>query len=78
MTKVKTLGAIILTVSIATPVFAQDLRPAHLRRARNELSEPFQASLRTARGVNIDNIAPSERDPSRVGGVDAERRPAGM
>jgi hypothetical protein len=78
MTKMKTPSAIILAVSITTPLFAQDdLRPTRPRRAHNELSEPFPVAVRTARRVNIDNIGPSERDPSRVGGVDAELRPAG-
>jgi hypothetical protein len=77
MNKIKTLSAMtILSVSIVTPVFAQDLSPTHLRRAHNELTEPFQAIFRTARRAKIESIGSTQRDPSRVGGEDAELHPA--
>jgi hypothetical protein len=78
LTKIKILGAtMILSVTVAMPAFAQGAGSTHLRRAHNELSEPFHASTRTRAWSRIDIAGSSERDPSRVGGEDAEFRPAG-
>jgi len=77
MTKIKILGAtIILSVTVALPAFAQDTQTTHLRRARNELSEPVHAAPRAQTSEKIENAGPSEKDPSRVGGADADFRPA--
>ena|ERR1700674_616267 len=94
MTKLKTLSAvIILSATVATPVFAQDAgvrrpqsRPTHhsraydqqnFRRAYNQLNGPFYASPQTEGGRNIEDFGFSGRDPSRVGGEDPYLHPGG-
>ena len=73
MTKVKLLGtAIILSVAVVLPALAQDARSTHLRRAHNESRELFVPSPR----ARIDNAGPTLRDPARIGGEDADLRPA--
>jgi hypothetical protein len=82
MTKMKTLSAvIILSATIATPVFAQ---PTHHGRSYdghrgsyNQLNEPFYAPLQTQDERNIQNFGFSGRDRSWVGGVDPSLRPSG-
>jgi hypothetical protein len=77
LTKIKVLGAtMILSVAVAMPAFAQEVSSTHLRRAYNQLSGPFQASPRVRNWSTIDNAGSRERDPSRVGGEDADFRPA--
>jgi hypothetical protein len=77
MTKIKLLGAtIILSATAALPALAQDAHTAHLRRAHNELSEPLRASPRAQTGERIEGAGPSEKDPSRIGGADADYHPA--
>jgi hypothetical protein len=90
MTKMKTLSAvIILSATVATPVFAQDAgvrrpqpRPTHhsraydqqnFRRAYNQWNGPFYASPVTRDGLSIRDV----RDPSRVGGEDPYLHPGG-
>jgi hypothetical protein len=68
----------ILSVAVvAMPAFAQAASSTHLRRAHNELSEPFRANARIRPWSRIDNAGSSERDRSRVGSEDAEFHPAG-
>ena len=79
MSKIKTLSAMILLISVVTPVFAQDQNPTRLRRAYDQWSDdsgPFHAGRRARQRPNIDNIGPGQVDPSRVGGEDADLRPA--
>jgi hypothetical protein len=79
MSKIKTLSAMILLISVVTPVFAQDQSPTRLRRAYDQWSDdsgPFQASRRARQRSNIDNIGSGQGDPSRVGGEDPDFRPA--
>ena len=78
MTKIKIAGAtMILSVAVAMPAFAQEASSTHLRRAHNELSAPFQANARIRPSSRIDYANWSQRDPSRVGGEDADFRPSG-
>jgi len=75
----KLSALIILSVTTATPVFAQDPDLIHRGRAhqtRNELNALFHASSRTQRGFTADIWGPGERDPSRVGAGDAELHPS--
>jgi hypothetical protein len=82
MTKLKTLSAvIILSATVATPVFAQ---PTHYGRAYdryrgayNQSNEPFYAIPQTRDDRNIENFGFSGRDPSRVGGEDPSLKPSG-
>ena len=77
LTKIKILGAtIILSVAIALPACAQEAGSTHLRRAHNELSEPFQAIPRARPTPTIDSAGRSERDPSRVGGENPDLHPS--
>ncbi|MGA2054872.1 MAG: hypothetical protein ABSG88_06150 [Bradyrhizobium sp.] len=82
---IKTFGAVaIVTASLASPVFAQDntvntvpSRPAHaLRHYRgsyNQAQDPaFVAPRAPVGGSYFDN---EHRDPSRVGGYDADFNP---
>ena len=93
MTKIKTLGAvIILTAAVAAPAFAQDAgqvgRASHhgrtyeqsnYRGAYNQLSgAPYDAAPQTPEEMrNRDNFGFSGRDPSRVGGEAPNLNPAG-
>jgi hypothetical protein len=77
MTKIKLLGAtIILSATFALPALAQDGRATHLRRVHNELSGQIQTSPRAQTSGRIENAGPSESDPSRIGGADADFHPA--
>jgi len=77
LSKIKIFGAtMILSVAVAVPAFAQEVSSTHLRRAYNQLSGPFQASPRLPNWSTIDNAGSRERDPSQVGGEDADFRPA--
>jgi hypothetical protein len=79
MSKIKTLSAMILLISVVTPVFAQDQNPTRLRRAYDQWSDdsgPFHAGRRARQRANIDNIGRGQVDPSRVGGEDADLPPA--
>jgi hypothetical protein len=77
LTQIKIIPAtIILSAMVALPALAQDARSTHLRRAHNELSEPFQTSPRSQANVRLENASLIERDPSRVGGADADFHPA--
>jgi len=77
LTKIKIQGAaIILSVTVALPACAQEAGSTHLRRAHNELSEPFQVTPRARPTSTIDSVGRSERDPSRVGGENADLHPA--
>ncbi len=93
MTKMKTLGAvIILAAAIAAPAFAQDAgqlgRVSHhgraydqsnYRGAYNQLNgAPFDAAPQTPEEIrNRENFGFSGRDPSRVGGEAPNLNPAG-
>ena len=93
MTKIKTLGAvIILTAAVAAPAFAQDAgklgRGSHhgqayeqsnYRGAYNQLGgAPYDAAPQTPDEMrNRDNFGFSGRDPSRVGGEDPDLNPPG-
>jgi len=90
MTNLRTLSTIvILSASLASPVFAQDAGvrgPArydrsydqrNFRGTYNRLNEPFYAAPRTEEGRNIENFGFSGRDPSWVGGEDPSLNPSG-
>jgi hypothetical protein len=80
MSEIKTLSAMIFLISGATPVFAQDQNSTRLRRAYDQWSDDsgpsFHAGRRARQRPNIDSIGPGQVDPSRVGGEDADLRPA--
>jgi len=79
VTNLKTLSAIaILTVAIATPVFAQ---PTHhsraldrYRGAYNQVNGPSYATPRTHGGRNLENF---EFNRSFPGGEDPSNNPSG-
>jgi hypothetical protein len=82
MTKLKTLSAaIILSATVATPVFAQPTYHGRAydryRGAYNQLSGPSFAAPQTQEEWNIQNFGFSGRDRSRVGGEDPSLRPSG-
>jgi len=89
MTKMKTPSvALILSVAVVTPVFAQDagvrgpgsrsgLESKHgPRGAYNQLNGRSHASPKTRDGWKMENFGSGERDPSRVGGTDPDLNPA--
>jgi hypothetical protein len=78
LTKTKALTAsIILFAAIATPVFAQDVRvpgPTHHARSYNQQNfrGAYAAPLTGDEYRTLENLGFSGRDPSRVGGEDAD------
>jgi hypothetical protein len=89
MTKMKTLSVvIILSATVATPVFAQDAgvresgsrhaleSKPNARGAYNQLNGPSYAGTRTRDHWSPENLGNNERDPSIPGGEDTTRRPA--
>jgi hypothetical protein len=77
LTKIKIRTAVILSVAIATPAFAQDVRvhgPTHHVRSNNHLSVRVDhaAPLTGEEYRNLENFGFSGKDPSRVGGEDAD------
>jgi hypothetical protein len=81
MTKIKTLSAIaIISAAIATPVFAQPVRPhdQNFRGAYNQSDAEFYARpLSNKERRNIEDFGFSGRDASRVGGEDPYLHPGG-
>jgi hypothetical protein len=76
MIKTKALtAAMILSVAVATPVFAKGMNyhSKTFRGAYNQVTVP--SSSEGAR--NIQDFGFSGRDPSRVGGEDPSLRPSG-
>jgi hypothetical protein len=78
---IKTLGAVaIVTASLASPIFAQDTVPQkpvhslrHYRGTYNQAQDPaFVAPRAPISGTYFEN---ESRDPSRVGGHDADFNP---
>jgi hypothetical protein len=91
MTRLRTLSAFIfLSTAVATPAFAQDTgaqaaRTQHgrdhalqkYRGVYNQLNGPLYAIPSTPDRRNIGSFGFSGRDPSRVGGEDADLNPSG-
>jgi hypothetical protein len=78
MTKMKTLSAmVILSVAVATPVFAKGYHNDTVRGAYNQMSAPSFAVPSTQSERNIENFGFSGRDPSRVGGWNPNLNPSG-
>jgi hypothetical protein len=94
MTKLKTLSAvIILSATVATPVFAQDAaarrpqpRPTHhsraydqqnFRRAYDQWNGPVVVTPPARYNWDTNGFGSSGRDPSRVGGEDPYLHPGG-
>jgi hypothetical protein len=84
MTKIKTLSAIaIISVAIATPVFAQASQPVtpydrNFRGAYNQSDAEFYAQpLSNKERRNEEDFGFSGRDASRVGGEDPYLHPGG-
>jgi len=77
LTKIKILTGIILCAALATPVFAQDPRvhrPTHHVRLHNQhnVRGTDAAPLTGDEYRNLENFGFSGKDPSRVGGEDAD------
>jgi hypothetical protein len=80
MTNLKALTAvIILSATVATPVFAKEHGRAYdrYRGAYNQLSEPSYAIPESRGQRNIENFGFSGMDRSRVGGQDPSLNPSG-
>jgi hypothetical protein len=80
MTRTKLLSAVlILSATVATPVFAQDHGRAHVRHFRgayNQMIGPSYYAVPSSRAErNLENFGFSGRDPSRVGGMDPNLNP---
>jgi hypothetical protein len=91
MTKMKTLGALILSAAVATQVFAQDAgvrgpgsryglaSQTGPRGAYDQLKGPSNATPRALDSEdkrNLEIFGFSGRDPSRVGGEDPDLKPS--
>jgi hypothetical protein len=77
LTKQKIISAIILSAAVVTPAFAQDVRvhgPNHHVRSHNHQSVrgEYAAPLTGEEYRNLENYGFSGKDPSRVGGEDAD------
>ena len=77
MTKIRLLTAVILSAAIATPAFAQSLRvhgPTHQARFHHHQTVRAEdgAALTGDERRNLENYGFSGKDPSRVGGEDAD------
>jgi len=76
MTMMKTLSAVmVLSVAVATPVFAKTYHNEKFRGAYNQMTAPSFAVPSTQAERNIENFGFSGRDPSRVGGWDPNLNP---
>jgi hypothetical protein len=80
MTRTKLLSAVlILSATVATPVFAHDHSRAHVRHFRgayNQMIGPSYYAVPSSRAErNLENFGFSGRDPSRVGGMDPNLNP---
>jgi hypothetical protein len=77
LTKIEIITAVILSTVIATPTFAQDGRvhgPTHHVRSHNHqgVRGDYAAPLTVDEQRNLENYGFSGKDPSRVGGEDAD------
>jgi hypothetical protein len=77
LTKIKIITAVILSAAIAAPALAQDVRvhsPIHHIRSHNHqiVRGDYAAPLTSEEYRNLENYGFSGKDPSRVGGEDAD------
>jgi creatinine amidohydrolase/Fe(II)-dependent formamide hydrolase-like protein len=77
LTKIRFLTAVILSAAIVTPAFAQGPRvhsPTHHARFHNHQTVRAEdgAALTADERRNLENYGFSGKDPSRVGGEDAD------
>jgi hypothetical protein len=82
LTKMKLLAAVFLSAAITTPAFAQEFRahgPTHHVRSHNHQSVHAEdaASLTGEEYRNLESYGFSGKDPSRVGGEDADLNVSG-
>jgi hypothetical protein len=77
-TNVKTLSTVmLLSAALATPSFAHATKHGRASALTNFRGSYNQVIAPSAPQVSLPSFGFDERDPSRVGGIDPSRHPAG-